>query len=251
MSLRAIEWALTEAQDVPPSCVSVLIGLANHADDGGRDAYPAEETLAGYARKSARSVRNDLAVLLDRGIIRRPLDQSAAAGLPANRRPVVYDLAFAPNRVHGRKSDSGRKPVTGRQLPPTDRKPASARKHATGHQLPVTGGHGGSTVQPGWKQASDKPSLNQETDDDLIHTQRNHNTREHEIDAVITALRLRTGKTVTREWAARVIEHVLGDRADIKSRLGYLTAAIRTEPKPHERFLPAPQPPPFRKDPPT
>ena len=66
MSVRAIQWALTEAQDLPPSCVAVLVGLANHADDMGRNAYPSESQLAQYARKSARAVRNDLAVLLER-----------------------------------------------------------------------------------------------------------------------------------------------------------------------------------------
>lgn len=75
--------------------------------------------------------------------------------------------------------------------------------------------------------------------------------REHETDAVITAIRLRTGKTITPGWAAHVIEHLLGNRTDIASRTGYLIAAIRKEPNPQQRFLPAPQPPPFRKDTPA
>lgn len=85
---------------------------------------------------------------------------------------------------------------------------------------------------------------------DLIsRPNQNHaHAREHEIDAVITAIRVRTDRTVSPEWAAQVIEHVVGDRTDITSRTAYLIAAIRNDPKPHERFLPTPQPPPFRKD---
>jgi mannose/cellobiose epimerase-like protein (N-acyl-D-glucosamine 2-epimerase family) len=33
-------WALNDAPDVPPSCLTVLIGLANHAHTNGRIAYP-------------------------------------------------------------------------------------------------------------------------------------------------------------------------------------------------------------------
>ena len=83
---------------------------------------------------------------------------------------------------------------------------------------------------------------------DLISRPNQISAREHEIDAAITEIRRRTGKTVAAEWAAQVIEHIIGDRTAITSRTGYLISAIRKEPKPHERFLPTPQPPPFRKD---
>jgi hypothetical protein len=60
MSLEAIGWVLRDAPGVPVQCVSVLIGLADHADSHGRGAYAGQKLLAGYARKSDRSVRNDL-----------------------------------------------------------------------------------------------------------------------------------------------------------------------------------------------
>ena len=44
MSLEAIAWAITDAPDVPPECVSLLVGLANHADSRGRGAYAWPET---------------------------------------------------------------------------------------------------------------------------------------------------------------------------------------------------------------
>lgn len=95
MSLEATVWALKKAP-VPsgdPIAHLVLIGLADHADVHGRDAFPSVSTLAEYARCSKRSVQNKLAVLEEAGVIWRG-DQVAASRYPANRRPVVYDLAM-------------------------------------------------------------------------------------------------------------------------------------------------------------
>jgi len=103
VSLEAIAWALTQAPDVPPQCVSLLIGLANHADSRGRGAYAGQKLLAGYARKSDRSVRNDLGALLERGVIRLG-DQSLVAHIPGDSRPVVYDLALERKQASGRKA---------------------------------------------------------------------------------------------------------------------------------------------------
>lgn len=92
MSTEAVHWALRNAPGVPSQCVGVLIGLAEHADRRGRGAYPSAATLSHYARKSERQARTDLETLAAAGVI-RPGDQSLAAHLPSNRRPVVYDLA--------------------------------------------------------------------------------------------------------------------------------------------------------------
>lgn len=111
VSVRAVTWVLDEAPDVPPQVVAVLIGLARHAGDDGSDSYPSEATLARYARKSVRSVQRDLAQLLELGLIRIPADQSAAEHIRADRRPTVYDLAYAPERpdVDDTTSTSGRR----------------------------------------------------------------------------------------------------------------------------------------------
>ena len=79
MSVEAVSWALNDAPDVPPSCLAVLIGLANHAHANGRAAYPSQERLAYYARKSTRSVRTDLATLERLGIIRRGVENRPAS----------------------------------------------------------------------------------------------------------------------------------------------------------------------------
>ncbi|PWR14600.1 hypothetical protein DKT69_15570 [Micromonospora sicca] len=99
MSIEAVSWALNEAPDVPPRCLAVLIGLANHADAGGRAAFPSQERLAHYARKTVRSVRRDLDELERLGLIRRG-DQRHTAFLPADRRPVVWNLAMHLSLIH-------------------------------------------------------------------------------------------------------------------------------------------------------
>jgi hypothetical protein len=106
MSVEAMVWALTDAPGVPAHCVGALMGLAHHADEDGRNAYPSEATLAAYARKSRRQVQNDVDALAAAGLIRRG-DQAQAARLPAHRRPVVYDLVMEHSpAVDGVKSTS-------------------------------------------------------------------------------------------------------------------------------------------------
>ncbi len=113
MSVEAISWALNAAPDVPPACLAVLVGLANHAHANGRGAYPSQERLAHYARKSVRAVRNDLAQLERLGLIRRG-DQRHTAFLPSDRRPVVWDLAMERRRPLPAHLDVNAEPRSGR-----------------------------------------------------------------------------------------------------------------------------------------
>lgn len=156
MSLEALAWVLDHAPYVPPSCVAVLMGLANHADDDGRAAHPSQERLARYARKSVRSVRNDLAELERRGLIRRG-DQRRVAHLPPHRRPIVWDLA-----VERRRTPPGSTPAeaptrsgAGSQRPARAEvcvRPVARRPEA---EFPMAG----SVLPKGRKPASHKPSL--------------------------------------------------------------------------------------------
>lgn len=66
-----------------------------------------------------------------------------------------------------------------------------------------------------------------------------------EIEAVIEAIREKTGSTVTAEWAARVAEQVLGAREDIRDRVAYLRTVIRAAPA--DTYRQTPQPPRFTK----
>ncbi|GIF98762.1 helix-turn-helix domain-containing protein [Catellatospora citrea] len=93
MSVEAITWVLNDAPDLPPNLVATLIALANHADPNGQAAAPSQNLLARYTRKKPRTIRDDLAALKANGLIRHG-DQQQVAFLPADRRPVVYDLAM-------------------------------------------------------------------------------------------------------------------------------------------------------------
>ncbi|SDD59031.1 Helix-turn-helix domain-containing protein [Actinokineospora iranica] len=103
MSIEALNWALNHApafeNEDPrkrPHLVLVLIGLANHADNRGRNAFPSNETLCRYTRLSESTVRRCLKRLLELGVIR--LGDSRIQALQAKkryRRSTVYDLAMS------------------------------------------------------------------------------------------------------------------------------------------------------------
>jgi hypothetical protein len=113
MSVEAITWALNAAPVDAPHLITLLIGLANHADAAGRGAAPSQRRLAHYTRKKDRSVREDLAALEALGIIRRG-DPRRVAYLPADRRPVVWDLAMERRRDTPADLDAGIEPRSGR-----------------------------------------------------------------------------------------------------------------------------------------
>lgn len=114
MSLEAMVYVLN-CQDAPdPLAKWVLMGIANHADRYGRNAFPAQFTLAEYAGCSDRSVRRKLDELEGLGLIVRG-DQGLVQHLPANRRPVVWDLAGLSVRPDTAVRPSDSRPDTGVQ----------------------------------------------------------------------------------------------------------------------------------------
>lgn len=97
MSIEAITWALHTAP-IPAgrnasTLAFVLVGLANHADPDGRNAFPAVATLVRYTRLSERSVQYALRTLEDLGLI-TPSDPDIVAAYVkrADRRPNGWDL---------------------------------------------------------------------------------------------------------------------------------------------------------------
>lgn len=105
MSFQAVTWAIEDAPDVPPHLVATLIGLANHADRDGSGAYPSQDTLTHYNRKTARQTKRDLDDLQSRGLIRLG-DQRFVAHLRPDRRPLVWDLALDRTRPRGDTDDT-------------------------------------------------------------------------------------------------------------------------------------------------
>jgi hypothetical protein len=217
VSLKAITWALREAPDVPASCVAVLIGLADHVDDNGRNAYPSESTIAKYARKTVRQVRRDLRELERLGLIRRG-NQSTVSRLPPQYRPTVYDIAL------------DRTPMSAPERTPTsglDRTPMAARPDTH--------------VRPDRTPMSANPSFNRPG------TIQSARANADAVTTVIHGLRERTGKTIGEEHAALVVRQLLEGRAGIRDHCRYLSGAIRNDANPH-RFLPTPTPPRFTRE---
>lgn len=97
MSIEALVWALNEAPVDDPVRLLVLVGLANHADADGRNAFPSDTTLAEYARCSTRTVLRHRQTMEAQGVIRRG-DQSLVERYRADRRPVVWDIPGVPAR---------------------------------------------------------------------------------------------------------------------------------------------------------
>lgn len=116
MSIEAVSWALNTADVKDATEVLILIGIANHAAKDGTGSRAGQATLAHYGRCSVRTVRRKLAALEERGVICRG-DQRAAAHIPGNVRPVVWDLVMMPGQ-NGRagqnvRPDSAGWPDTG------------------------------------------------------------------------------------------------------------------------------------------
>jgi hypothetical protein len=100
MSIEAINWALNKAP-IPTdrkdasSLASVLIGLANHADPDGRNAFPSVDRLTRYTRLSERTVRTSLDRLEELKLITPASQTVVAAHVPrSDRRPKNWNLAL-------------------------------------------------------------------------------------------------------------------------------------------------------------
>lgn len=135
MSIEAIHWALNDAP-IPgdrrdaSSLAIVLVGLANHADPDGRNAFPSLATLARYTRLSERSIRYALRALEDLDLIQDSDPEIVAAYVKrADRRPNGYDLAVyrteqAVDKLVRAVDNSA---VEGRALPPADQREGQTR----------------------------------------------------------------------------------------------------------------------------
>jgi hypothetical protein len=77
------------------ACAFVLVGLANHADHDGTDAFPSVRTLCRYTRLSERTVRTCLDRLQAEGVIRPNNPDLVAAKIRrGDRRPQGWHLAM-------------------------------------------------------------------------------------------------------------------------------------------------------------
>lgn len=99
-----MSWAMDVPLDVVESATArhILLILANYADQEGRHAFPSVSTIARQTGLTVRSIRQNLAGLLELGVIKPGNQAIVAAHIDrADRRPVVYDLCITGvNLVH-------------------------------------------------------------------------------------------------------------------------------------------------------
>ncbi|MFI5840505.1 helix-turn-helix domain-containing protein [Catenuloplanes sp. NPDC051500] len=146
MSIEALAWAIDQAPNLPAHCAMTLVGLANHAHADGTAAFPSVAKLARYARKSESAIKRDIKELLKLKLIVRG-NQAYVAHLPADRRPVVYNLALHLRRpieiATEPVSGKGDKPAFEPEQPPIEQPEqepaespaAKARREAREHAL--------------------------------------------------------------------------------------------------------------------
>jgi len=128
MSFDPVLWAMKDAPVADVEEWAVLAAMSESADDDGCNVFKAQGTLAKRVRLDAKTVARRLAEMQARGLIARG-DQQAAAYIPADRRPVVYDLmipyAWFPNidRIQEYRRDKGRPPLRPEDRPQLMRAP--------------------------------------------------------------------------------------------------------------------------------
>ncbi len=91
MSIQAVWWAAASAPVANPEEFALLTIMAQAADPDGCNAFRTQAWYANRGRMSDRTVRRRLADLEERGVIKRG-DQSLVSHLPADERPIVWDL---------------------------------------------------------------------------------------------------------------------------------------------------------------
>lgn len=134
MSIEALNWVLNEAPNLTTDLIPLMIGLANHAGADGRGSYPSQARLAWYARCSERTVRRYLVRAQEAGLI-RPGDQRFVLHLPADKRPVVWDLQMGLKRADER-------PAPGRPGRPRKVEPEEENRGDTGDRPKNFAGQG-------------------------------------------------------------------------------------------------------------
>lgn len=92
MSYQAVEWAIKQAPEMPLPARMVLVVFAEAADEHGHTAYPSIKTVSQYLCCSERNVAKHVKALVGDGLLVRSVDQSAVSHIPADCRPVVYEL---------------------------------------------------------------------------------------------------------------------------------------------------------------
>lgn len=106
MSIEVMSWVLNNAP-VRGTEKIILLGLANHADADGNNAYPSVARLARYANVSERAVQQALRILEEGGHIYRHFNEGGSAQQRADRRPNKYTVLMRGVKPASPRTDNG------------------------------------------------------------------------------------------------------------------------------------------------
>ncbi|MGV9383521.1 hypothetical protein ACWDRB_47445 [Nonomuraea sp. NPDC003707] len=143
MSNLSEDWAMYYAPVISPTEKLVLVAMAQRTPDDGTTSYKSKKTLAQAAMCDTKTVQKMQAALRKRGIIASG-NQSAAAHIPANRRPHVYDLQIPYSwfsdaqmaQVNAERATRGLPPLTPADRPNLAPAPARTSRSDKGKSAP-------------------------------------------------------------------------------------------------------------------
>lgn len=129
----------------------MLVCYAERADDDGCNSFPSHDTVASMVHASVDTVKKKVRAMESRGILARG-DQSVAAYIRADRRPVVYDLMIPLSwfsnldRIQEYRAALGRPPLSARSRPDLGGSPERVRRADFGVPRKAADGGASSTV---------------------------------------------------------------------------------------------------------
>lgn len=141
MSLEPILWAMKHAPVADAGEWSVLVAMAESADEDGCNAYRSRQTIGDTVKMDPKTVGRRQAAMEKRGLIARG-DQSVASYIRADVRPVVWDLLIPfdwfPDieKTNARRVRQGRKPLVPCDRPPMTDAPAKKKRRDVGVPRP-------------------------------------------------------------------------------------------------------------------
>lgn len=177
MSVQALTWVFDRCTTLKPAERLVLLSVANHADNTGRNSWPAISTIAREAGLGETRVKQAIKALAERGVLRIEPNAGGSADHRGDRRPNRYTIIpFAQGVDFPVDNPVDGAPVGGQTGDP---------RRVTGV---TSGGHGGQTGdrEPSLEQPlsrSDSESQPKYAPADHVHDALAARRREHERNA--------------------------------------------------------------------
>ena len=113
MSVEVMAWVLNHSPTTGTDKI-VLLGIANHADEHGGNAWPSVATLARYAGVSERSCQYALRRLVEQGHIVVHRQAGGTRSTAPDRRPNLYEVVLSGVQPASPRGGSGVQPASQR-----------------------------------------------------------------------------------------------------------------------------------------